>query len=201
MFYSLTGKVVYVDTLSVAIECGGVAFRVSTSLNTLKKIGTVGGSATVFTYLSVREDAMELFGFSDQTELAYFKMLIGVSGVGPKAAVAILSTFKPEEVAFCITSGDVKRITGAPGVGPKLAQRIVMELKDKMSKLVPEQMSSADFVQTGIADAAGNKSEAVSALIALGYSQTEAANAVSSLDPNDSVEMLIKQALRGLMRG
>ena len=201
MFYSLTGKVAYVDAQSVAIDCGGVAFRVATSLNTLKKIGTAGNTATVYTYLSVREDAMELFGFCEQTELDYFKMLIGVTGVGPKAAVAILSTFSPEELAFSITAGDVKRITGAPGVGPKLAQRIVLELKDKMSKLVPEKMSSADFVQTGITDATGNKSEAVSALIALGYSQSEAVSAVSSLDPGDSVEMLIKKALRGLMRG
>ena len=201
MFYSLTGKIVYTDAQSVAVDCGGVAFRVMTSLNTLKKIGSIGNTATLYTHLSVKEDTMELFGFSEQTELDYFKMLIGVQNVGAKVATAILSTFSPEELAFSITAGDVKRITRAPGVGPKLAQRIVLELKDKMSKLVPEKMSSSDFVQTGIGDVAGNKSEAVSALIALGYSQSDAASAVSGLDPDDSVEMLIKQALRALMRG
>ena len=134
MFYSLTGKIVYADASAVAIECGGVAFHVSTSLNTLQKIARLGDTATVYTYLSVREDAIELYGFSDQTELEYFKMLIGVSGVGPKAAIAILSTFTPEDVSFSIASGDAKRITSAPGVGPKLAQRIVLELKDKMTK-------------------------------------------------------------------
>ena len=201
MFYSLTGKIVFADAGGVAIECGGVAFRVLTSLNTLKKIAGIGDTATVYTYLSVREDALELFGFSDAAELEYFKMLIGVSGVGPKAAIAILSTFTPEDIAFSIASGDVKRITGAPGVGPKLAQRIVLELKDKMAKLVPEKMSSSDFIQSVISEASGNKAEAVSALIALGYSQSESSAAVSALDPNETVEMLVKQALRQLMRG
>ena len=201
MFYSITGNIVYADASSVAVECGGVAFRVSTSLNTLKKIAGIGSAATLYTYLSVREDALELFGFSDHTELEYFKMLIGVSGVGPKAAIAILSTFTPEDISFSIASGDVKRITGAPGVGPKLAQRIVLELKDKMSKLVPDKMSSSDFIQSVISEASGNKAEAVSALIALGYSQSEASAAVSALNPNETVEMLVKQALRQLMRG
>ena len=201
MFYSLTGKVVFADASSLAVDCGGVAYRVSTSLHTLKKITGLGDTVTLYTYLSVREDAMELFGFADATELEFFKMLIGVSGVGPKAAIAILSTFSPEDVSFSIASGDVKRITGAPGVGPKLAQRIVLELKDKMTKIVPDKMSSSDFVQTVIADASGNKAEAISALIALGYSQTEASAAVSTLDPNEKVEMLVKQGLRQLMRG
>lgn len=201
MFYSLTGKIVFVDASSVAIECGGVAFRVFTSLHTLQKIARIGDTATVYTYLSVREDALELYGFSEQTELDHFKMLLDVSGVGAKVAIAILSTFTPEDLSFSIASGDAKRITSAPGVGPKLAQRIVLELKDKMSKLVPDKVSSGSFAQNVIADGAGNKSEAVSALIMLGYSQTEAAAAVSTLDPSEPVETLIKQALRYLMRG
>lgn len=201
MFYSLTGKVVFTDASNIAVDCGGVAYKVATSLNTLKKIAGIGDTVTVYTYLSVREDAMELFGFADPAELEYFKMLIGVSGVGPKAAIAILSTFTPEDVSFSIAAGDVKRITSAQGVGPKLAQRIVLELKDKMAKMVPERMSSSDFVQSVIADTSGNKAEAASALIALGYSQTEASAAVSTLDPNEKVEMLVKQALKQLMRG
>ena len=201
MFYSITGKIVYADAASLAVECGGIAFRVSTSLNTLKKTAGLGDTVTLYTYLSVREDAMELFGFSDKSELEYFKMLIDVSGVGPKAAIAILSTFTPDEITFSIVSGDVKRITSAPGIGTKLAQRIVLELKDKLAKQVPEKMSSADFVQAVISEASGNKAEAVSALIALGYSQSESTSAVAKLDPNETVEMLVKQALRQLMRG
>ena len=201
MFYSLTGKIVYVDTVSLAIDCHGIAFRVSTSMNTLRKVAGIGDTVTLFTYLYVKEDAMELFGFQDQTELEHFKMLIDVSGVGPKVAIAILSTLTPDDLSFSIASGDVKRITAAPGVGPKLAQRIVLELKDKMAKFVPEKMSSADFIQSVISQTSGIKAEAVSALIALGYSQTEAAAAVSPLSADDSVEMLVKQALRQLMRG
>ena len=201
MYYSLTGKVVYQDTSTVAIDCAGVAYRVSTSLNTIKKIGATGETVTLYTYLSVSENALELFGFIDGTELEFFKMLIGVSGVGPKAAISILSVFTPEDISFSIASGDVKRITGAPGVGPKLAQRIVLELKDKMTKLVPGKISSSDLVQSIISDAAGNKAEAVSALIALGYSQSEASSAVASLDPREKTEMLVKQALKSLMRG
>ena len=201
MFYSLTGKIVYVDTVSLAIDCHGIAFRVSTSMNTLRKVAGIGDTVTLFTYLYVKEDAMELFGFQDQTEREHFRMLIDVSGVGPKVAIAILSTLTPDDLSFSIASGDVKRITAAPGVGPKLAQRIVLELKDKMAKFVPEKMSSADFIQSVISQTSGIKAEAVSALIALGYSQTEAAAAVSPLSADDSVEMLVKQALRQLMRG
>lgn len=201
MFYSLTGKIVFSDTQSVAIECGGVAFRVFTSMTTLKKIADTGAVATVYTYLSVREDALELYGFYDQNELEFFKMLIGVSGVGPKAAIAILSVMSVDMLAFSITAGDVKAITKAPGVGPKIAQRIVLELKSKMSKLVPDTMSSESFVQTGFTDINGNKSEAISALISLGYSQQESSKALVNLDPSLKVEDLIRLGLKELVRG
>ena len=134
MFYSITGKIVYIDTQSVAIETGGVAFRCSTTLTTLKRIGEKGSTATLYTYLNVREDALDLFGFADEQELECFKLLIGVSGVGPKAALAILSELTPDKLALCLATGDSKAITRAPGVGPKLAQRVVLELKDKLQK-------------------------------------------------------------------
>ncbi len=200
MFYSLTGKIVYSDISRVAIECNGIAFDVSTSVNTLRKLGSIGDNATVFTYLAVREDGVELFGFSDNEELQYFKMLISVSGVGPKAAVAILSVLTPEMLALSITAGDVKSITKAQGVGPKIAQRIVIELKDKVSKLVPTKFSTEKIADSAVLLPTENTEEAVNALMALGYSHSDASQSVSSIDPNNSVENIIKQALRNLAR-
>ena len=200
MFYSLTGKIVYSDISRVAIECSGIAFDVTTSVNTLRKLGNVGDTATVYTYLAVREDGVELFGFYDNEELQYFRMLISVSGVGPKAAVAILSVLTPEMLALSITAGDVKSITKAQGVGPKIAQRIVIELKDKVSKLVPANINVGKISSEKAVLCSGNCEEAITALSALGYTHSEAASAVSGVDPSLSVEEIIKQALRNLAR-
>lgn len=201
MFYSLTGKIIYTDASTVAVECNGVAFRCTTSINTLQKTGGVGNTATLYTYLHIREDAMELFGFYDNEELESFKLLISVSGVGPKAAIAILSVLTPSALAVCVTSGDVKTITKAQGVGAKIAQRIVLELKDKLSKTVPSQISASEFSTIGISTSNENKSEAVSALAALGYTQSDANSVISKLDDSLSVQELIKQGLKLLSRG
>lgn len=201
MFYSLTGKIVYSDQQSVAIQCGGVAYKCTVSFNTLKKISGIGTEATVYTYLAVREDAVELFGFADNEELDFFKLLITVSGVGPKMAMAILSALSPAALALCIASGDVKTLSKSQGVGAKTAQRIVLELKDKVAKLAPSEISSSEFT-SGITDVgSGNVSEAVSALAALGFAQSEAARVLSQLDRSLSVEELIKQGLKLLSRG
>lgn len=200
MFYSITGKIVYSDITRVALDCSGVAFDITTSVNTLRKIGNIGDNATLYTYLAVREDGMELFGFSDNEELQYFKMLISVSGVGPKAAVAILSVLTPDMLSLSITAGDVKSITRAQGVGPKIAQRIIIELKDKVSKLVPEKINTSKLVSENSALFSENADEAVSALMALGYSNSEASKAVAGVDTSHSVEDIIKYALRNLSR-
>lgn len=200
MFYSLTGKIVYSDVNAVAVECAGIAFDVTTSVNTLMKLGNIGDTATVYTHLAVREDGAELFGFADREELSYFRMLISVSGVGPKAAVAILSVLTPEMLALSITAGDIKSITRAQGVGPKIAQRIIIELKDKISKLVPDKVSVGNISSAASVLKGTNSDEAVNALMALGYTHSEAANAVSSLDGSLGVEEIIKQALRNLAR-
>ena len=200
MFYAITGRVVHLDTQSVALETGGVAFRCSTTLTTLKTIGEKGSTATLYTYLNVREDALDLFGFATEQELECFKLLISVSGVGPKAALAILSELTPDKLALCLATGDSKSITRAQGVGPKLAQRVVLELKDKLAKGLELPADSPEIQAAGIAAADGNASEAVSALTMLGYSQSEAAVAVSKLDSALSVEELIKQALKQLAR-
>ena len=131
MFYSLTGKIIYKDEQTVAISCGGVGFKSFTTRNSLAKLSLQSGEVTVFTHLNVREDALDLFGFATNDELDAFKLLITVSGVGPKAALAILSELSPDAFAVAVASGDTKAITAANGVGPKLAQRVIMELKDK----------------------------------------------------------------------
>lgn len=200
MFYSITGRVVHRDTQSVAVETGGVAFQCSTTLSTLKTIGEKGSTATLYTYLNVREDALDLFGFATEQEMECFKLLISVSGVGPKAALSILSELTPDKLALCLATGDSKSITRAQGVGPKLAQRVVLELKDKLAKGLELPADSPEIQAAGLAAADGNAAEAVSALTMLGYSQSEAAMAVSKLDGDLPVEELIKQALKQLAR-
>lgn len=196
MFYSLTGNIIYSDLNSVAVECSGVGFKCFTTMNTLRKIGGNGDKVTLYTHLNVREDALDLFGFADTYELDFFKLLISVSGVGPKAALAILSELEPDKLALCIASGDSKAITKAQGVGPKLAQRVVLELKDKVKGIAHEDNCGYDLAAAEAATSSAAGSEAVSALMVLGYTQSEAATAVGKLDQSLSVEEMIKQALK-----
>ena len=133
MIYNIRGTLTHTDGQFLVVECGGIGFKCFTSLNTSKTAGKIGDEINLFTYLSVREDAMDLFGFSTQAELDFFKLLITVSGVGPKAAVAVLSELSPDKLAVAIAAGDVKAITRASGVGKKTAERIVLELKDKIT--------------------------------------------------------------------
>ncbi len=199
MFYSLTGKVIAIEDTAVALQCGGVAFRCMTTLNTISKIGRIGEEATLFTHLNVREDAMDLFGFYTQQELNCFRQLISVSGVGPKAGLAILSQLSPDKLALCIASGDVKSITKAQGVGPKLAQRVVLELKDKFSAGLAQNGVEVVSDTLGSPSANNSRAEAVEALIMLGYSRTEAASAIGKLDPSLPTEELIRLALKSLI--
>ena len=200
MFYSLTGNVIFTDLNSVAVECGGVGFRCLTSANTLRDVD-VNEMATLYTHLNVREDALDLFGFSTEYELEWFKLLIGVTGVGPKAALAILSELPPEKIALAVSAGDVKAITRAPGIGPKIAQRVILELKDKAKSALSSFSDIGGEIDSvsGVLDAS-NTSEAVAALTMLGYSQSEAALAVSKVDPSLSTEQIIKQCLKILSR-
>lgn len=198
MIYSLNGTLIYTDVNTAVVECGGVGFKCLSTLNTLRKLPQVGNKVFLYTHMNVREDAMDLFGFADTEELKCFKLLISVSGVGPKAALAVLSELTPEKLAFCVSTGDSKSITRAQGVGPKTAQRIVLELKDKLKMNITET-SDANFDSGSVSQtAAGNAGEAISALVMLGYSQTEASNAVSKLPQDMSVEEMIKQSLRRL---
>ena len=200
MFYSLTGNVIFTDLNSVALECGGVGFRCLTSTNTLRDVD-VHEKTTLYTHLNVREDALDLFGFSTEYELEWFKLLIGVTGVGPKAALAILSELSPDKLALAVSAGDVKAITRAQGVGPKIAQRVILELKDKAKSALSsfgEVSSQADDVAEVFGSS--NTSEAVAALTMLGYSQSEAALAVRKVDASLPTDQIIKQCLKLLSR-
>ena len=200
MFYSLTGTVIMQDLSSVAISCSGVGFLCQTTANTLRD-AQQGKELTVYTHLNVREDALDLFGFSTQYELEWFRHLIGVTGVGPKAALAILSQLTPDKLALCISSGDVKAITRANGVGPKIAQRVILELKDKAKSALSGAQSDTNYDSVAAVQDLPNTGEAIAALTMLGYSQSDASVAVSKLDPSLSVQDLIRGALKVLSKG
>lgn len=199
MIYNVKGILTYIDAQFVVVECGGVGFKCFTSLNTSKSVGKIGSEVNLFTYLSVREDAMDLFGFSTQTELESFKLLITVSGVGPKAAVAVLSELSPDRLAVAIASGDTKAIIKANGIGKKTAERIVLELKDKMVSMSTGEISSAVASAGSIIEESAS-SEAVAALVALGFSQSDAAVAVGQMDKSLSADEMIRLGLKQLSR-
>lgn len=200
MIASLNGKIIAKDLNYVVIECGGVGFKCFITQNTHLKIGSVGDSAFIYTYLAVREDALDLYGFYEESELETFKLITSVSGVGSKIGIALLSEFTPDKISLFIASGDAKSLTAASGVGIKLAQRIVLELKDKIGSISSSDNSE---IVTKIGNAADNSNtkEAVLALVSLGFTQSEASLAVGRLDNSLSVDELIKQALKMLSRG
>lgn len=200
MFYSITGTVVFTDETSIAVDCSGVAFRLFTTQNTLKRCAPVGEVQTLFTHLNVREDALDLFGFADKNELDCFRLLTGVSGVGPKAGLAILSQLTPDMLAVSVAGGDVKAITAAQGVGPKLAQRVVLELKGKLDAFALSTQARNNIAAAQKATISYAGEDAVNALTMLGYSRSEASIAVGKLDGNLSTEEMIKQALRILAK-
>lgn len=195
MIYSIKGELTHTEPNLAVIECGGVGYACRTTFTTLSQIGSVGETVKLLTYLHVREDAVELFGFYTQSELTCFKMLLSVSGAGPRTALAILSDTTPEKFALSVATGDTKAFTKTKGVGPKLAQRIILELKDKIAKeqLSQESVAVAEFTAVNNSGAVG---EAISALVVLGYSQTEAASVVSKLDASLSAPELIRKSLQ-----
>ena len=202
MIYSLNGILKQNSTNFIVIECGGVGYGCAVSLVTASKMPAIDSPVSVFTHLNVREDAMELFAFFDTVEQSCFRLLISVSGVGPKAALSILSELSPESFALAVISSDVKALTRASGVGAKLAQRVILELKDKISKQSVDFASGEVFAGSSApVITGGSAGEAMAALVALGYSQSQAAKAISSLDPALPVEEMIKLSLRALAMG
>lgn len=198
MFYSLKGELIHKEQGLAVLECGGVGYACRTTYSTLSQLGKIGETVKLLTYLHVREDNIELFGFLTEGELSCFKMLISVSGVGPKVGLAILSDTNPERFALAVATEDSKELTKTKGVGIKLAQRIVLELKDKITKEQVSLGGGADF--TPILSG-GNTGEAISALVVLGYSQSEAATVVAKLDQSLSAPEMIRLALREIGKG
>lgn len=196
MFAYLNGKVVDKTQNSVVIDVGGVGFYCTVSAITSDSTANIGGEAKIYTYMAVREDAIELFGFADKAELGCFKQLISVSGVGAKAAIAILSELTPGQLAAAIVEGDYKTITAAQGVGPKLAQRVILELKGKLSD---EQLTAG--IKGGAPSlSAGKEADALEALVSLGYATNEAKNVIANMNTKDmSAEDIIRMALKFLM--
>lgn len=201
MIYSLNGKLIDSEPNFAVVECGGVGYRCTVTLKTSASLPKVGENVFLYTYMSVREDAVDLFGFSSQDEMKAFKLITSVNGVGPKVGVAILSEFTPDYLYTYIVAGDYKALTAAGGVGPKLAQRIVLELKDKVGS-VPREINVSSVTNTPTATLPQNNlRNAVAGLVSLGYLQVEANRAVQGIDPNLSTEDIIKQALLRLSSG
>ncbi len=198
MISSLKGQLIYLEPTFCIIECSGVGFRCFISSKTLGAMPKIGETVQLFTYMSVKEDAIDLYGFTDMNDLSCFKLITSVSGVGPKIGIALLSTFNAEQISMFIAGNDPKSLTAASGVGLKLAQRIILELKDKVAAIGVSDNSDVAAVHT--ANSSSNSKEAVSALVALGYSQSEASLAVGKCPQDLPVEQLIKEALKLLVR-
>ena len=201
MFYYLSGHVAHIEPHMAVIDCGGVGYACRTTTYTLSNIKQ-GEKAKLFTHLNVREDAMELYGFATAEELNLFQQLISVTGVGPKAAISILSASTPANLALSIITGDEKALTCAPGVGKKIAQRVILELKDKLAKGQTIGTAGESYGGTGVTIIPENKlSEASAALAVLGYSQSEINLALKGLDLDGlTLEQIIKAALKKMMK-
>ena len=197
MFYFIRGTVVHTAPGLVVIDAHGVGYALNTSYLSASSVKT-GDTATFYTYLYVREDIFDLYGFATQEELTCFKQLIAISGVGPKAAAAILGVVTPQKLALAVVTGDEKALCQAPGIGKKLAQRIILELKDKMAK---NQLESASETEGLPADlpSGGALDDALAALTVLGYSRAQALAALKGADAAAmSVDELIRTALKKL---
>lgn len=204
MFYYLSGELALRDINTCVIDCGGVGYKLTVSMITSESLASkLGQKVKLYTYLAVREDGVELFGFGSNEERNAFNLLTGVSGVGPKAAMNILSVMSPDRLAMAVCTEDIKGISKAPNIGAKTAARIVLELKDKVAKdLLPSSALNKTAGNIGsVAHASsGNLAEATEALIVLGYDRSSVIKALGGIDPTLDVGMIIKAALKKLAR-
>ncbi len=201
MYYYVSGTVAHIEPYLAVVDCGGVGYACRTTAYTLSQIKK-GDRAKLFTFLSVREDAMDLYGFVSQEELKLFQQLISVSGVGPKAALGILSSSTPANLAMSIITGDEKTLTRAPGVGKRIAQRVILELKDKLAKGQTVSGSGESVAMDAVTIIPQNKlSEASAALAVLGYSQAEINMALKGVDiDGQPLEQIIRLALKNMVK-
>ena len=200
MFYYINGTVAEIQSMLAVVDCGGVGYALNTTVNTLASL-KLGEKAKLYTYLNVREDCFELYGFATQSEKHCFELLIGVSGVGPKAALSILSANTPDALAMAILTENEKALMVAQGIGKKIAQRVILELKDKMSKQAPEYAKGVP-ISAGIPQAPSSKAaDAAAALAVLGYGGAEISAALKGIDADNlALEDIIKQALRKMVK-
>lgn len=196
MYYYIRGKYITHKDNFVVVEAAGVGYKIFTSALNLNKLPPTGSEITMYTHLYVREDTQDLYGFISNEEITLFLQLMSVSGIGPKAALSVMSVMSCEQFALAVITNDTKSITKAQGIGPKAAQRIILELKDKLktTDALPESINETSLEQQN------NQSEAVTALVVLGYSANEAKRAVSGVDSKLPVELIIKEALKILMK-
>ena len=200
MFYYLNGTVAHIEPYLAVIDCGGVGYACRTTTYTLASLKK-GEPGKLYTYLNVREDAMELYGFATAEELNLFQQLISVSGVGPKAALSILSASTPANLALSIITGDEKALTCAQGIGKKIAQRVILELKDKLSKGQTIAAGGGAVPGAAMTIIPDNKlSEASAALAVLGYSQSEINVDLKDADLTQPLEQIIRQALKKMVK-
>ena len=202
MISYIRGELAAVQEQKAIVEAGGIGYGIYMSQQTLSMLPAVGEEVKIHTYLNVREDAMQLYGFLTGEDLQVFRLLIGVSGIGPQAGLNILSCLSPDELRFAVLAGDVKTISSAPGIGKKTAEKLILELKDKMSiEDVLEQAAHGSEQSKEIeATDTGMQAEAVQALTALGYGSAESLRAVKKVSVDcASVEDLLREALKNLL--
>ncbi len=206
MIYCLTGELIFTDALSytAVIDCAGVGYKVSVTGNTFNTISTkLNETVRLYTHMSIKDDAVDLYGFSNTEEMTAFKLLLGVSGVGPKAACAILTAMTPQALSLAILKGDTKAIAKSQGVGTKTAARIVIDLKDKFGKAFPTDETAEGIPEMQSdkkARGGGKLSDARDALCVLGFSRAEASRAIEQVDTSGNVEDIIRLALACLMK-
>ena len=203
MIQYIRGELVSLEEDRVIVDVGGVGYGIFMSVQSMSSLPPVGSEVRIHTYLNVKEDAMQLFGFLTRDDLTVFKLLIGVNGIGPKGGQAVLSVLSPDDLRFAVLSNDVKAISAAPGIGKKTAEKVILELKDKLSleDALEHSASSGDAKRSETSGSGEVAGEAVQALVALGYGSTEALKAVKQVEISEDtdVETVLKQALKNMM--
>lgn len=202
MIQYIRGELMSVEEDKVIVDVNGVGYGIFMSVQSMSLLPQVGSQVKIHTYLNVKEDAMQLFGFLTREDLKIFKLLIGVNGIGPKGGQAILSVLSPDDLRFAVFSGDVKAISAAPGIGKKTAEKLILELKDKLSiEDTLQRTTDTDVLQYKSDYHSGIQSEAVQALVALGYGSTEALKAVKQvpIEEDSDVESVLKKALKFML--
>ena len=201
MIAFVKGSLADVESDRVIIDVGGIGYNVFVSSYTMGRLPLEGNEVKLYTYLNVKEDLMQLYGFLSKDELRIFKLLIGVNGIGPKGGLGILSYLTPDDLRFAVMANDVKAISAAPGIGKKTAEKLILELKDKLGSIEPEEVPNSESVTGNTPFSKQIQTDAVQALVALGYGSTEALRAVTNVmtEQEDSVEEILKKALKFLI--